>query len=103
MRALMAGVGLWSMAACAPGPRASDAIDPAGGAASLPGVCDAGAAQRFIGETASEAMGRQLLAATGARELRWAPPRSALSMDYRADRLTVEYDDHLKITRISCG
>ncbi|HMO68727.1 MAG TPA: I78 family peptidase inhibitor, partial [Novosphingobium sp.] len=41
--------------------------------------------------------------ATGARTLRWMPPRTAVTMDYRADRLTVSYDDNRIIERISCG
>jgi hypothetical protein len=44
-----------------------------------------------------------MLAASGARTLRWAPPRSALTMDFRADRLTISYDDDLLITGARCG
>ena len=65
--------------------------------------CDARAGQRFVGEMASPETGERLLAATGARQLRWAPPRSALTMDYRVDRLTVEYDDEMKIIEVRCG
>lgn len=67
------------------------------------GACDAAAAQDLIGRQASAPMGQRLLAATGARVLRWAPPRSALTMDYVTDRLTVEYDEAMVIRRISCG
>lgn len=48
-------------------------------------------------------LGREMLAATGARVLRWAPPRTAVTMDFRGDRLTVSYDDDYVITRVSCG
>lgn len=59
--------------------------------------------QAFVGRRATAEAGSALLRATGARTLRWAPPRTALTMDYRFDRLTVGYDDDLKITRVSCG
>lgn len=68
-----------------------------------PAVCDAAPAQSHIGHTASAASGAVLLQITGARQLRWAPPGSALTMDYRADRLTVGYDRNMVITTISCG
>lgn len=68
-----------------------------------PGACDASAGQDMVGRKASAELGQQLLQATGARTLRWVPPRTAVTMDYRADRLTVSYDDDMIIERISCG
>lgn len=65
--------------------------------------CDADAAQGLLGETATSQVGERLLELSGARTLRWAPPRTALTMDYRSDRLTVYYDDDLQIERITCG
>ena len=67
------------------------------------GACDAAGVQDRIGQTATAPLGAELLAATGARQLRWGPPRSAMTMDFRPDRLTVSYDDDMKIERISCG
>ncbi|WP_066555513.1 I78 family peptidase inhibitor [Croceicoccus bisphenolivorans] len=67
------------------------------------GQCDATSVQSMLGRTASSETGAQLLAETGARTLRWVPPRTAVTMDYRADRLTVSYDDAMIIDRISCG
>ncbi|MFB0613835.1 I78 family peptidase inhibitor [Aurantiacibacter poecillastricola] len=65
--------------------------------------CDVQPAQVLIGERATEALGTQLLELTGARTLRWVPPRTAVTMDFRPDRLTVHYDDDRVIERISCG
>lgn len=65
--------------------------------------CDASGLQGHIGHTASARSGALLLELSGARVLRWVPPRTAVTMDYRADRLTVSYDDNMAITRISCG
>ena len=67
------------------------------------GMCDAEAAQNHVGHMASAQMGSAMLADSGARQLRWVPPRTAVTMDYRADRLTVTYDDDLVIERITCG
>lgn len=67
------------------------------------GTCKAEPAQGLAGQKASAATGAELLRLTGARTLRWVPPRSAVTMDYRADRLTVGYDDDYTINRISCG
>lgn len=69
----------------------------------IAGKCDASDAQVLIGERVSEEIGQRLLNITGAEMLRWGPPRTAMTMDFRADRLTVSYDDDMAITRISCG
>lgn len=65
--------------------------------------CDATPAQSMIGAKADSAAGAKILALTGAEILRWAPPNSALTMDYRANRVTVSYDEAMVIDRISCG
>ncbi|KLI62998.1 I78 family peptidase inhibitor [Aurantiacibacter marinus] len=65
--------------------------------------CDASGVQDFIGRSATAQAGAQLLAATGSATLRWGPPRSAMTMDYRTDRVTIAYDDDLVIRRIVCG
>jgi hypothetical protein len=66
-------------------------------------TCDAAPAQEHLGHKASAASGAVLLRITGALTLRWVPPRTAVTMDYRPDRLTVSYDDNMVIERISCG
>jgi hypothetical protein len=42
-------------------------------------------------------------AATNAAVLRWAPPGYMMTMDFRADRVTVTLDEGYKITKINCG
>lgn len=66
------------------------------------GECKADAAQSLIGQKATADVGSELLRRTGARVIRWVPPRTAVTMDFRADRLTVSYDDDMVITTISC-
>ena len=69
----------------------------------LSGECSASGVQDRIGQRATAELGGLLLRETSARVLRWVPPRTAVTMDFRADRLTVSYDDNMVIERISCG
>lgn len=66
-------------------------------------TCKADVAQSYVGQTATPDLGGAILKASGARTLRWGPPRSAMTMDYRVDRVNVMYDDAYKITQVTCG
>jgi len=82
--------------------------DPAPGQAAAPEApapmtCNAAPAQYHVGHDATQAMGAAILKDSGARTLRWGPPNSAWTMDYREDRVNVRYDDTMKITGITCG
>ena len=65
--------------------------------------CDAALVQPYVGEKATEETGAAILTESGARGLRWGPPRSAWTMDFRPDRVNVRYDDAMIITDITCG
>jgi len=65
--------------------------------------CNADPAQLFVGQKADAAAGLAIRQATGADELRWGPPRTPMTMDFRQGRVTVGYDDAMTITRIACG
>lgn len=67
------------------------------------GTCNANAARNFVGQRATEAVAAQILAATGARSLRWGPPGGAMTMDYREYRVNVFYDANMLIERVTCG
>ena len=67
------------------------------------GECAAQPAQRFIGQTATSDTGAAILTATGARTLRWGPPDSVFTMDFRQDRVNVMYDAQMRITEVRCG
>ena len=66
-------------------------------------VCKADALPAFIGRKADAETGAAMLAASGARSLRWVAPGMAVTMDYRADRLTVGYDREMVIQTANCG
>ena len=99
MRALPAALIVLPLAACSATPPAGDTLPPP----RAEGSCDAAAAQGHIGHTASQGMGAAILQDSGARTLRWGPPDSAWTMDYRPDRVNVRYDRDMKITAVTCG
>jgi hypothetical protein len=48
-------------------------------------------------------MGAAIKDVSRAAVLRWAPPYTMLSMEFRADRVNVYFDEHKRITKINCG
>jgi hypothetical protein len=78
-----------------------------GGCATTPAAqnyaCNADPAQLFVGQKADAGAGLAIRQATGAGVVRWGPPRSPMTMDFRQDRVTVSYDYDMTITRVSCG
>ncbi|WP_033074467.1 I78 family peptidase inhibitor [Sphingopyxis sp. MWB1] len=95
---LIAAAAALPLAGCAGGYAATDPVTPP-----APATCNADAVQSFVGQTATADVGAAILKASGARTLRWGPPRSAMTMDYREDRVNVTYDDSNKIEKITCG
>jgi hypothetical protein len=87
-------------ATIAPEPETSAATEPRH---PPKGECDAGTVQGFVGHKATGEIGAAILATSRARALRWGPPRSAWTMDYRDDRVNVRYDDDMVITSVTCG
>lgn len=65
--------------------------------------CDASGSENFIGQGATGESAAAIMRATHAAVLRWAPPGVMLTMDYRADRVTVRLGPDGKITAINCG
>jgi hypothetical protein len=65
--------------------------------------CRQDGTDQFVGQTRSDAVGAQIKQVSNAAVLRWAPPGIMLTMDFRADRVTVWLDEANKITRIRCG
>lgn len=91
-----APIALLALAACTQTPAPATA-DPASGA-----QCDATPVQTLIGQTADAAVDRAKTV-SGARTVRRYESGSALTMDFRPDRLNVEVDDGGKIVKLSCG
>jgi len=66
-------------------------------------TCDAAGTDRFIGQPGTGETGTAIMRATHAAVLRWAPPGYMLTMDFRADRVTVHLGPDYKVTDIKCG
>lgn len=66
-------------------------------------TCRAEPAKVYPGQTATAELGAELLRQTQSREIRWVPPGTMVTMDYKPGRLTVAYDETMRIISISCG
>ena len=98
MKIGFAGLGVLMLAGCVSSPPPTPAV-----VAPPPGsVCKPEEGQRFIGQIATGLLGQQMRAATGARLIRWVPPRTAVTMDFKPDRLTVSYNDSMIIETVAC-
>jgi hypothetical protein len=89
------------LAGCATTGSAPDQATPPDPLAAM--TCKAEPAQAYLGQQATQPNGTAILANSGARTLRWGPPNSAWTMDYREDRVNVRYDETMTITDITCG
>ncbi|ATY31414.1 I78 family peptidase inhibitor [Sphingomonas psychrotolerans] len=67
------------------------------------GKCVADGLGSLTGKSRSEAVTKQALRLSGAKNIRWIAPGMAVTMDYREDRLNLEVDEHGKIVRAHCG
>lgn len=65
--------------------------------------CNADAVQAYVGQRAGQSVGAAILKDSGARTLRWGSPGAVWTMDFRQDRVNVQYDAAQKIERITCG
>jgi hypothetical protein len=95
MRSVLALVPL-AIAGCAAAPGPGPAT-PAGG------TCNAGPGEAVVGQPVSEETGRKILAATGARILRWAAPGMMMTMEFSPERVTVHYGTDNRIGQVVCG
>ena len=65
--------------------------------------CDDAHAASFIGQPGTSETGAAIMKATNSAVLRWAWPNSALTMDFRSDRVTVTLSPDGKVSKIDCG
>lgn len=93
---------LLALAACISPGEAPSASEPAP-KPEPSGQCTADDTGEFIGLIATVQLGAAIEARTGAQIFQWVPPHTAVTMDYRPDRVRVSYDDDMRIVRIACG
>mgnify|MGYP002785921067 CR=1 FL=1 len=101
MRMIVLGLLATGLAGCAS--TSADAPSEVGLVQPGAAICNAQPVQSYIGQRADQALGAAILKASGARSLRWGPPNSVWTMDFREDRVNVQYDERLIITQITCG
>ncbi|KAF2411083.1 I78 family peptidase inhibitor [Pseudomonas antarctica] len=65
--------------------------------------CEAKAAEFAIGQKASPQLLDQARTRAGAQNARILKPNDMITLEYRSDRLNLNTDDNLVITRINCG
>ena len=92
-----------ALAACSTAPAAPVANQPVVHGETPGHTCVADGTDQFIGQTRSDEVGASIKNVSHAAVLRWAPPGIMLTMDYRADRITVWLDPANKITKLRCG
>ena len=75
--------------------------EPIGG---LPeGPCRNEPLGQFSGQVASQQLGAQMMAASGARTIRWVPRGGVVTMDFSPARLTVQLDEANRVETARCG
>lgn len=67
------------------------------------GECRNEGLERFKGQPATQALGAEMQRASGARVLQWVGPDSAVTMDYRTERLRVRLDRLNRVESARCG
>lgn len=88
----------WPIAAAALLAGCATAIAPPAGA-----ECRALPEGRFVGEQATSELAAQMLRESGARAIRWVAPGMMVTMEFRADRLTVRLDPENRVASATCG
>ncbi len=67
------------------------------------GRCNAAKVARFTGALATSDLGTTILRESRARTMRWIAPGTAVTMDYRGDRVNVRLDGRNFVTGVDCG
>lgn len=76
---------------------------PAPPAAVAGGECRNEGLERFIGQPASQQLGAEMMRASGARVLQWINPDTAVTTDFRVERLRVHLDRNGRVESARCG
>ena len=96
MRIMLFALAALPLAACT----VAESAPPGG----LPeGPCRNEPLGQFIGQQATAELGQRMLAASGARILRWVPKGGVITMDFSPARLTVQLDGSNRVETARCG
>ncbi|AWA38978.1 I78 family peptidase inhibitor [Pseudomonas sp. 22105] len=67
------------------------------------GRCEVSAAEFALGKKASPELLEQARKKAGAQNARFLKPNDMITLEYRSDRLNLNTDQNLVVTRVSCG
>lgn len=67
------------------------------------GECRNEGLERFVGQPATQQLGAEMQRTSGARVLQWINPGTAVTMDYRIERLRVHLDRNGRVEAARCG
>jgi len=101
-RIALAALGAVAIGACAIEAAPGDSAPPTPGTP-VAHKCDNANIQQFVGKQRSTALEHEMLRISGAAFVRWAPAGTAITMEFRSDRLTVFLDASNRVERISCS
>jgi hypothetical protein len=65
--------------------------------------CQSAGLERFAGQSATTEVGAEILRVSKAATIRWVQPGQMVTMEFRADRVTVHVGPGNKIERVNCG
>ena len=65
--------------------------------------CGASLVQTFVGLRANETLRDEVARRSGAKSVRWIEPGSAVTMDFRGDRMNATLDEDGVIQTLRCG
>ncbi len=99
---LFAGTASLALSACVT-PPAESAGNPPPAAEEAPMTCDAKKASWAVGKVADDALVAKVKADTGSDRYRVIPPDTAVTMDYREDRVNIDVDKDNIVTNVRCG
>jgi hypothetical protein len=84
------------LAACSTVPTARPAQPVAGS-------CNAEGLANYVGREATAKTGGEIMRQSGARVVRWVPKGAMITMEFSADRVTINLDENNRVERINCG
>ena len=89
------------VSACATTAAQPPEAPPVGNDAGSP--CRSGTTDGFVGQTATVDVGARMLAASGARTIRWVSHGMMVTREFNPTRLTVQLDPTNRIVSARCG
>ncbi|MBA3666132.1 MAG: peptidase inhibitor I78 [Sphingomonas sp.] len=66
-------------------------------------ICKGDSLQSFVGQPAGQELGARMLAASGARMIRWVAKDMLITLEFSEQRLTVYLDGSNRVERAACG